>query len=118
MAWIESHQSLGTHIKLRRLARTLGIHRAQAVGHLHYLWWWALDSAPSGDLSGLAPVEIAELADWPGDPEMFVTALRDCGWLDPDGRIHDWQDYVGRILTYREANRKRQSRHRAKRRNA
>ncbi|HNQ90985.1 MAG TPA: hypothetical protein PKM73_20410 [Verrucomicrobiota bacterium] len=107
MAWIESHQSLGGHIKLRRLARMLGIHRAQAVGHLHYIWWWALDGAPSGDLSGLAPAEIAELAEWPGDPEPFVTALRECGWIDSDGRIHDWQEYAGRLVDVRRKDRER-----------
>lgn len=112
MAWIESHQSLGSHIKLRRLARALGVHKAQAIGHLHYLWWWALDCAPSGDVSSLAASEIAEVAEWPGEPEPFVAALRECGWLDPDGRIHDWDQYVGRILAFREGNRKRQRRYR------
>jgi hypothetical protein len=112
MAWIESHQSLGTHIKLRRLARTLGILKPQAVGHLYYLWWWALDGAPSGDVSALSAAELAEVSEWPGDPEAFLAALRDCGWLDPDGRIHDWEQYVGRILSFRENNRKRQRRRR------
>lgn len=113
MAWIESHQTLGGHLKLRRLARSLGVHRAQAIGHLHYLWWWALDGAPDGDLSSLSPTEIAEMAQWPGEPEPFVAALRECGWLDPDGRIHDWQDYAGKLTGLREANRNRQRRRRA-----
>jgi hypothetical protein len=117
MAWIESHQSLGTHLKLRRLARTLGICRAQAVGHLHYLWWWAVDGAPSGDLSALCALEVAELAEWPGDAETFLAALRDCGWIDSDGKIHDWKDYFGRILTFREGNRERQNRRRKALRN-
>lgn len=112
MAWIESHQTLGGHLKLRRLAKALNIHRAQAIGHLHYLWWWALDGAPDGDLSSLNPEEIAEMAEWPGEPEPFVEALRECGWLDPDGRIHDWQDYAGKITGLREANRDRQRRRR------
>lgn len=98
MAWIESHQSLGGHLKLRRLARILRIHRAQAIGHLHLLWWWALDGAPTGDLSGLTPEEIAELAEWPGDANAFVSALKACGWIDPDGRLHDWADYTGRLI--------------------
>lgn len=113
MAWIESHQTLGGHLKLHRLARALNVHRAQAIGHLHYLWWWALDGAPDGDLSALTPAEVAEMAEWPGKPELFLTALRECGWLDPDGRIHDWHDYAGKLTGLREANRNRQRRRRA-----
>ncbi len=117
MAWIESHQSLGSHMKLRRLARTLGITKAQAIGHLHYLWWWALDGAPSGDLSAFSPLELAEVCEWQGDVDVFLAALRDCGWLDPDGRIHNWDRYVGRIVAFREHNRKRQRRRRKALRN-
>jgi hypothetical protein len=112
MAWIESHQSLGGHIKLRRLARMLGVERAQAVGHLHYLWWWALDGAPSGDLTGFTPEEIAELSDWPGDADLFAEALHKCGWLDSDNKIHDWNDYAGKLIERRTSERERLKAHR------
>ena len=46
MAWIESHQTLGTHRKLLALCQALHIEDTRAVGMLHYLWWWALDNAP------------------------------------------------------------------------
>lgn len=114
MAWIESHQSLGTHLKLRRLARELRVHRAQAIGHLHFLWWWALDNAPTGDLSALAPAEIAEVAEWPGPEDMFVAALKSCGWLEESGQIHDWEDYAGRILVERAKDRERKRAERAR----
>ena len=107
MAWIESHQTLGTHLKLRRLARALGISRAQAIGHLHYLWWWAVDNAPTGDLSTLTAAEIAEVAEWADSEDVFVAALRQCRWLDPDGFLHDWEDYAGRLIAEREADRER-----------
>ena len=109
MAWIESHQSLGTHLKLRRLARELRIHRAQAIGHLHFLWWWALDYAPSGNLSAFASAEISAAAEWPGDIGVFHNALKDTGFIDPDGMIHDWMDYAGGCLK----NKQRQKRYRA-----
>lgn len=92
MSSIKSNPTLGGHPKLRRLAHALRISRAQAFGHLLYLWWWAVDGAPDGDLSSLTPEEVAEMAEWPGEPESFVEALRACGWLDPDGRIHQWQE--------------------------
>ena len=116
MAWIESHQSLGTHLKLRRLARELRIHRAQAIGHLHFLWWWALDNAPTGNLSALAPAEIAEVAEWPGSEDQFLAALKSCGWIEESGEIHDWADYAGKIVASRQGNRERQRR--ARERNA
>lgn len=107
MAWIESHQSLGTHLKLRRLARELRIHRAQAIGHLHFLWWWALDNAPTGNLSALAPAEIAEVAEWPGSADQFVAAMKSCGWVDENGMIHDWMEYAGFLIQQREKDKKR-----------
>lgn len=114
MAWIESHQSLGGHLKLRRLARELRIHRAQAIGHLHFLWWWALDNAPTGDLSALASAEIADVAEWPGPEDTFVAALKACGWIDGDGKIHEWEDYAGRILVQRAKDRERKRAERAR----
>ena len=51
MAWIESHQELRHHYKTKRLARELKVTVAAAIGHLHCLWWWAIDFAPDGDLS-------------------------------------------------------------------
>lgn len=107
MAWIESHQSLGTHLKLRRLARELRIHRAQAIGHLHFLWWWALDNAPTGNLSALAPAEIAEVAEWPGSGDQFIAAMKSCGWIDENGMIHDWMEYAGFLIQQREKDKKR-----------
>lgn len=107
MAWIESHQSLGTHLKLRRLARELRIHRAQAIGHLHFLWWWALDNAPTGNLSALAPAEIAEVAEWPGSEDQFLAAMKSCGWIDADGMIHDWMEYAGYLIAQREKDKQR-----------
>lgn len=111
MAWIESHQSLGQHPKLLRLATSLNIHRAQAIGHLHCLWWWSLDYAPSGDLGSLADGEIALAAYWEGIPGSLVEALKLCGWIDPDGKLHDWAHYAGPCLMAKE----RQKKYREKR---
>lgn len=112
MAWIESHQTLGRHPKLMRLAGQLRIHRAQALGHLQYLWWWALDYAPTGDVSALAPAEISAASEWQGEPSLFQKSLVECGWLDGDGKIHDWMEYAGRLVEERrrDAERKRMSR--------
>lgn len=94
------------------------------VGHLHLLWHWCLDYAEDGDLAAYAWEDLADAAMWDGDPDLFVGALLQCGpgdsdgflEADPDGnlRLHDWNDYAGRLIEQREKNRERQRRHRDK----
>lgn len=115
MAWIEFHQGLGRHHKMRRIKRSLGIGVAQAVGHMALLWTWAIDAAPDGDLTNFECVDIAEQAEWDGDPLEFVGALVSAGLLDQENErltIHDWDTYAGRLVEKRrtDAERKRMSR--------
>lgn len=112
MAWIESHESLPGHPKTKRLCRLLKISSVQAVGHLHYLWWWALKHAQDGDLSRYTALDIADACDWIGDEEEFVNALITSGFIDStvEGNcIHHWYDYAGKLLELRmkDAERKR-----------
>jgi hypothetical protein len=113
MAWIESHQSLRDHRKTLSLARLLGIKRPQAIGHLHCLWWWTLDNSQDGRLERIAAEDLAEAALWDGDPNEFVAALCQAGFLDQDGEtlvVHDWDEYAGRLLDQRRRNAERQRR--------
>lgn len=99
MAWIESHQELWRHPKTKKLARLLGVSVPTVVGHLHGIWYWALDFAQDGDLHQYDPEEIADAALWEGDPGQFIEALVAAGYLDQtdDGlSLHDWYDYAGR----------------------
>ena len=121
MAWIESHQELRHHYKTKRLARELGVTVAAAVGHLHFLWWWAVDFAPDGDLSKFDDYEIADAMGYEGDdPGKAKAALIFAGFLDNNNQgaltIHDWHEHAGRTLAQREksktANRERQKRYR------
>lgn len=109
MAWIESHQSLGEHPKTKKLCRVLGISKPEAVGHLHMLWWWAMDYAQDGDLSRYEPLDIAIGAEWHGDESTFVDALVTAGFLDRENgvRIHDWHDYAGKLIERRARNAQR-----------
>lgn len=107
MAWIESHQSLGRHPKLLKLAGLLRVHKAQAIGHLKYLWWWALDYVPkNGDLSAFTSAEISTGAEWPGDAVAFHTALKEAGWIDENGCINDWEEYSDPCYSSRERQRR------------
>lgn len=69
-----------------------------------------MDFAVSGDLSAFTSAEISAAAEWPGDAELFYDALKETGWIDPDGKLHDWDNYAGPCLMSRE----RQKRYREK----
>jgi hypothetical protein len=111
--WIESHQSLARHPKLKRLARELEVSEPTAIGHLHLLWWYALDYAPTGDLTDVDENDLADAILWTGTPQTILAALTTAGFLDRDSAggellIHDWPDYAGAIMARRSGNRKRQ----------
>ena len=119
MAWIESHQELRNHPKTKRPARELRLSPAAATGHLHFLWWWAIDYAPDGDLTEFDDWEIADAAGYECDePAQFKDALIFSGFLDNTEQgtliIHDWNDYAGKSLKQREQARKRTQRYREK----
>lgn len=117
MAWVKSHQEIRQHPKTRRLARLLGISVPQAVGHLHLLWWWAVDYAGDGDLSDYDAYDIADAAMWEGDPEGWVAALVTAGYIDrQEGGslvLHDWNEYQGNYIEKREKATKRKRKSRA-----
>ena len=101
MSWIESHQELGRHPKTRRMAKQLGVSLPAVVGHLHYLWWWAMDFAQDGDVTGFDNDEVAEAALWDGNSVEFFQALASSGFIDvihEEGQdekciLHDWGQY-------------------------
>ncbi len=121
MAWIESHQSLSRHRKVLRVISLLGVDRHKLIGHLHVLWWWALDNATiDGDMGLVSDEEIATAAEWIGDAHQFAAALRSAGFVElgDDGRqkLHDWGDYAGKLIDQRAAERDRSRRRRAEER--
>ena len=112
--WIKSAQALASHPKLHMLADSLGISIPQTVGHLHLLWWWALDYCQDGYLTKYEGF-ISMAAQWEGDKDLFLKKLIEHGWIDRIGEdlvIHDWLDYTGNLILVREkdAERKRKAR--------
>jgi hypothetical protein len=85
----------------------LKITKAQAVGHLHFLWWWALDYAPNGDLSKSTDGEISIASEWIGEPKEMKVALKKSGFMDDNEHLHDWMDYAGRLIHKRQNTRER-----------
>ncbi len=118
MAWIELHQAVWTHRKTLALAAELDLDETYAAAHVIRLWTWALDNAPEGDCSSLKDRVIAFGAGWKGDAGEFVHGLIASGWLDQDGdglRLHDWEEYAGRLIQKRAANAERMREARAAR---
>ena len=91
---------------------------ALACGMLVSLWCWAVQNACDGDLSRCTPRAIAEACQWKRRPETLTDALRETGWLDPDGRLHDWEEYAGLLIDsaarQREKTKERTRRYRAR----
>lgn len=113
MAWIESHQTLREHPKTKRLCRLLTLDRWQAVGLLQFLWWWALDYAPEGDLSGFSDEDIADAVDWTEDAGRLMRALVEAGFIDDGRHIHDWETFAEKRIARRRANAERMANARA-----
>lgn len=121
MAWIELHQTLPKNKKILRLKRILKIKTPQAIGHVCLLWLWALDNAPDGDLSGFSADDIAEICEFTKNSQLFLESLIEAGFVDDNLRIHDWDEYIGRLLEKRavkkEQARLRQQRYRERMKN-
>ena len=120
--WIESHQSLRSHPKVKKAARLAGVNEFEMIGRLHCLWWWALDYAPDGDITNYTDDDIEDAVGWTGERGLFANALVNCGFnghgglidVTRDSRvIHDWHEYGGRLLEKREANKERMREKRA-----
>lgn len=98
MTWYRADVNLAHHVKTIRLQRRLGVPLVATVGLLHMLWAWATVNHPDGDLSRVDADDLALVLGWDGDPDELLAALKaegttKRGFLDPDGRLHDWDEY-------------------------
>ncbi len=71
------------------------------------LWWWALDYAKDGSIAQMSDAEMAAACEWSGDANEFMSAIRKCNFVEPDGMLHDWHEYAGRLLEERRRDRER-----------
>lgn len=86
-----------THPKTLALCRIL--QNREAGMFILRLWRWAVRSSPSGDLSGMDPQDIEDIAQWRGPPGACYAALASVEFIDElaaGGRVlHDWHDWTG-----------------------
>ncbi len=79
MARIRSYSKLKDDPRVINAAKNLGISKAEMIGHLHMLWWWAAEYVKDGDLRWYGDKEIAEACGWAGDADKFIKTLVNCG---------------------------------------
>ena len=53
-----------------------------------------------------------------GDAELFAKSLKEAGWIDEDGCIHDWHEYAGRLVDERIQSKERMRSYRERKRTA
>lgn len=104
MSWIESHQKLKEEPKLFELMMQMNWSKAEAIGRLHMLWWWCVDHAEDGDLTGFNNTHLALAVELNGEEgARFVAALNRAGFVDrePFFRIHNWWKFCNRFMKQR-----------------
>lgn len=109
MAWIEVHEELRTHPKVTRLARELGVSKAESRGLVIGLLLWACTYAPDGDLSRIESLDLADGCDYEGEKD-FKAALVVARFIDQDGDryvIHDWDQMGLKMLTSSQSRQKK-----------
>jgi hypothetical protein len=114
LEYVPAHTSIRRHIKTRRFSRELGHEHPEIKRHwlILELYLTCAEEYPTGQLPpGILPVDIAEMAGWPGDGEAFVDALRAADYLRelPGGgwEIVSWEDYAGKAIAKRRSDRGR-----------
>ena len=101
MAWVSVHQEVDGS-KLRRLYKTIGCSKFEALGILNFLWFWGMKNADETGLVSDADLEVLSRYLYGCgegstlDMGKVVQALADVGWIDmaADGfYIHDWDQW-------------------------
>lgn len=132
MVWLPVDQNLPRHQKTIALARELGrdVSVLHATGLLVAFWGWAVDNARDGlvverPLDNGQPVLIEEIGSGSGerwvsigralglrrvrDVLRTISALQKTGWIDGDGRLHEWDQWGGKVVREREKDARRKA---------
>lgn len=110
--WLKVEPAVLKHPKTRALARVWQCHPYQVVGFLIALWGYFFEYQPDGNVDG-CPVDVLDELAAPclgralGTVPTVREALLGAGFMDANGRLHDWDDYSGGILAHRANDRKR-----------
>lgn len=81
--WIKVEIDTAQKPEVLKLARTLGIHKAQAFGLVVMFWGWCDKNTSDGEIIGVTEEDIDIFLSQPG----FSKALQEVGWLHFDAKI-------------------------------
>lgn len=84
---IRLHVGWLRHYKTEMLRENLGDGAALC---LLQLWFYAAEHRTDGVLGSMSPAVIEAAAGWKGGKGKFYEQLIQCGWLDADNVLHDW----------------------------
>lgn len=109
--WIAFDKTLPQKPEKSRIARSLGISKAEAVLGCLMVWMWADDNTTDGLVDGAAVEDVDYAARIP----KFGQAMIDAGWLKADGQgliFSNWDRWNTKSAKrrLRDAERKRQGR--------
>ena len=110
--WLKVEHQLPNHPKTKRLARLWGCHPHTICGFLIAFWGYMVEYQPDGDLAKVPTDDLDELAAPCLQRALNATvtvldALKQAGFADPDGHVHDWEEYTGALLEQRGRDRDR-----------
>lgn len=81
-----------THRKTVRLKLKIG---SDAFWIPPKLWAYCAENQPDGDVSGYSSEELAELIGCLNHATSILQALKESGFVDESGFVHDWADHNG-----------------------
>ena len=96
--YIEFHAGAREHHKIVKLAESLQVSYAHAVGLMACLWSSPHAMNHNGSLASCSNEFIASLAKWEGAVNGFVEYLQEAKLLDQDRTIHDYGLHGTRLL--------------------
>lgn len=86
------------HPKTLDFAARLNVELPTAIGYLELLWAFTGKKAPQGNIGKWPDGAIARACYWMGRPEVFILALRECGFIDTEDThrftVHDWREHA------------------------
>ncbi len=112
MTWIKVHDTIRDNRKILIAADHLRIHEATMVGHMVFLWLWAIENAPGGRLD-VSDEMIGRVSGFGKSSRSFIQALLEARLLvqreDGGYDIVNYGEHIAPILIAAGKNKERQA---------